>query len=50
MRKTKFEKIQLKCDYLDICECGMTELCDNEDNSDGICTEEYCPKLRKRTK
>jgi hypothetical protein len=48
MKKTKFEKIQLKCKDLNPCDCGLTELCDNEDNLDGICEEENCPKLKRR--
>ena len=48
MKKTKFEKIQLKCDYSSLCDCGQTELCDNENNSDGICEQENCPKLKKK--
>ena len=48
MKKTKFEKIQLKCENISVCDCGMSELCDHSDNPDGICEVENCPKLKRK--
>jgi hypothetical protein len=48
MKKSRFEKIQEKCQFGYICDCGQNELCDHEDNPDGYCEAENCPKLKKR--
>jgi len=45
-KKSKFDKIREKCQFWDICDCGQSELCDHEENPDGFCEEENCPKIK----
>jgi hypothetical protein len=48
MAKSSFDRIYKKCQDRDICDCGETELCYNEDGEMDECSAENCPKLKNK--
>jgi hypothetical protein len=43
-KRRNFDKLAAKCNDMSVCECGITEMCDNQENADRLCEKEYCPK------
>ena len=44
MRKRRnWKKFSAKCGDNHICDCGSTEICEDERNEEGICEKDLCP-------
>ena len=49
-KKINFYNFSIDCEFLELCDCGKTEMCYNDKSETSECTEKDCPLLKKLKK